>query len=63
MHMAESCFRINAPSVIFESFDEDLVAINTDKGSYHSMAGSVADAFMLLSEEATPGELAGVLSN
>ena len=61
--MAESCFRINVPAVIFERFDEEVVAINMDKGTYHSMAGSAADAFMLLSEEATAGELAGVLSN
>jgi len=61
--MAEPCFRINAPAVIFERFDEEVVAINMDKGTYHSMAGSAADAFMLLSEEATAGELAGVLSN
>ena len=61
--MTEACFRINAPSVIFEHFDEELVAINMDKGTYHSMAGSAADAFVLLSEEATAGELAGVLSN
>jgi hypothetical protein len=61
--MAESCFRINTPSVIFERFDEEVVAINMDKGTYHSMAGPAADAFVLLSEEATAGELAGVLSN
>ena len=61
--MAEPCFRINAPSVIFERFDEEVVAINMDKGTYHSMAGPAADAFVLLSEEATAGELAGVLSN
>jgi len=61
--MAEPCFRINAPAVIFERFDEEVVAINMDKGTYHSMAGSAADAFVLLSEEATAGELAEVLSN
>ena len=61
--MAEPRFRIDAPSVIFERFDEEVVAINMDKGTYHSMAGPAADAFVLLSEEATAGELAGVLSN
>jgi hypothetical protein len=61
--MTESCFRVNTPSVIFERFDEEVVAINMDKGTYHSMAGPAADAFVLLSEEATAGELAGVLSN
>jgi hypothetical protein len=61
--MSEPCYRINAPAVIFERFDEELVAINMDKGTYHSMAGSAADAFTLLAEEATAGELAGVLSS
>lgn len=61
--MTEPCFRINAPSVIFEHFDEEMVAINMDKGTYHSMAGSAADAFALLAEEATARELAAVLSN
>jgi hypothetical protein len=57
------CFRINSPAVIFERFDDEVVAIHLDKGTYHSMAGSAADAFVLLSEEATAGELADVLSN
>lgn len=61
--MAEPCYRINAPAVIFERFDEELVAINMDKGTYHSMAGSAADAFVLLAEEATSGELADALSS
>jgi len=61
--MPEACFRINTPAVIFERFDEELVAINMDKGTYHSMAGSAADAFVLLAEEATAGELAGALCN
>ena len=60
--MGEPCFRINAPSVIFERFDEELVAINMGKGTYHSMAGSAADAFVLLSEEATAAELADALA-
>jgi hypothetical protein len=63
VEMPEPCYRINAPSVIFERFDEELVAINMDKGTYHSMAGSAADAFVLLAEEATAGELAGALTS
>jgi Coenzyme PQQ synthesis protein D (PqqD) len=59
----EVCFRINAPSVIFERFDEELVAINMDKGTYHSMAGSAADVFTLLAGGATAGELTDALSN
>jgi hypothetical protein len=61
--MSQPRFRVNTPSVIFERFDEEVVAINMDKGTYHSMAGPAADAFVLLSEEATPEELAEALSN
>lgn len=60
--MAEACFRINLPSVIFERFEDELVAIHLDKGTYHSMAGSATDAFVLLSEEATASELADALA-
>jgi hypothetical protein len=60
--MAEACFRINLPSVIFERFEDELVAIHLDKGTYHSMAGSATDAFVLLSEEATSGEIGAALA-
>ena len=60
--MPDGCYRINSPSVIFERFDDELVAINLDKGTYHSMAGSATDAFLLLSEEATVPELADALA-
>ena len=60
--MASVSFRINSPAVIFERFDEELVAINMDNGTYHSMAGPAADAFLLMSEHATAGEVADILS-
>lgn len=60
--MNETCFRVNAPGVIYEQFDDELVAINLDTGAYHSLVGAAADAFLLLSEEATAGELADALS-
>jgi len=60
--MSELCFRINAPSVIHEKFDDELVAINLDTGVYHSLAGAAADAFQLLTEEATQGEVAEALA-
>lgn len=60
--MSQPCFRINSPSVIFERFDDEVVAIHMDKGTYHSMAGSAADAFLLLADEASAGELADALA-
>ncbi len=61
--MSETCFRVNAPGVIYEQFEDELVAINLDTGAYHSLVGAAADAFVLLAEEATLTELAEVLSH
>ncbi len=60
--MPETCFRVNAPAVIHEKFDDELVAINLDTGVYHSLAGSAADAFQLLTQEATQREVAEALA-
>jgi Coenzyme PQQ synthesis protein D (PqqD) len=60
--MSESCFRINAPSVIHEQFDDELVAINLETGVYHSLSGAAADAFQLLTQEATQMEVAEALA-
>jgi hypothetical protein len=60
--MPDECYRINSPAVIYERFDDELVAIHLDKGTYHSMTGAATDAFLLLSEEATGPELAGALA-
>jgi hypothetical protein len=60
--MSERCYRVNSPSVIFERFDDELVAIHLDTGAYHSLVGAAADAFLLLTEEATPAELAEALA-
>lgn len=60
--MDSLCYRVNVPSVIYEQFDWELVAIHLDTGAYHSLTGAGADAFLLLSEEATASELATVLA-
>jgi hypothetical protein len=60
--MRDQCFRVNAPSVIHEKFEDELVAINLDTGVYHSLAGAAADAFQLLTEEATQDEIARALA-
>jgi hypothetical protein len=60
--MSGTCFRVNSPSVIYENFDDELVAINLDTGVYHSLTGAAADAFQLLVNEATQHELAEVLA-
>jgi len=60
--MAEPCFRVNSPAVIYERFDNELVAIHLSTGVYHSMTGVATEAFVLLMEEATAAELAEVLA-
>lgn len=60
--MPETCFRVNAPSVIYEKFDDELVAINLDTGVYHSLSGAAADAFELLTDEATQEEVSVALA-
>jgi len=60
--MSDACFRINTPSVVYERFDNELVAIHMGTGVYHSMAGAATDTFILLSDEATAPELAQALA-
>jgi hypothetical protein len=60
--MLEPCFRVNAPSVIYEKFDDELVAINLDTGVYHSLAGAAADAFELFTQEAAQEEVSAALA-
>lgn len=60
--MPDLCFRINSPAVVYERFDNELVAIHMGTGVYHSMAGVATEAFLLLSEEATAPELADALA-
>jgi len=59
--MEDQCFRVDSPTVIYEQFDGELVAIHLDTGAYHSLQGAGMDAFLLLAEEATPQELAAAL--
>jgi hypothetical protein len=33
-------FRVNEPNVVFEAFDEEIVAVNLDTGNYYSISGS-----------------------
>ena len=60
--MHDACFRANAPTVIYEVFDGELVAIHLDTGAYHSLMGAAADAFLLLTQEATATEIAEALA-
>lgn len=41
-------FRINDPGVIFQLFDDEVVAIHLASGTYHSLQGIAGEAFQIL---------------
>ena len=59
--MHTTIYRVDSPSVIFEQFDGELVAIHLETGAYHSLFGTSADTFMLLTQECSVQELAEAL--
>ncbi len=60
--MAAPYFRLSVPSVVYEQFDDELVAIHLDRGSYHSVSGAGTEAFLLLVKGATAEELGQALA-
>jgi hypothetical protein len=55
-------FFLNQADVIFERFDEEIVAIQLSSGNYHSISGAGIDAFLLLASEPTIEELVDALA-
>jgi len=46
--MASGCgYGVNAPRVVFEVFDEEVVAVNLESGHYFSLRETAADIFRL----------------
>lgn len=43
--MRAVCFRVNAPQVIHESIDGEVIIINLETGSYYSVKGCGADVW------------------
>ncbi|MFN8492861.1 MAG: PqqD family protein [Caldilineaceae bacterium] len=50
-------FKINQPHVVAEHFDNEVIAINLETGSYYSMEKSAAAIWALLSTGATLPEI------
>jgi hypothetical protein len=50
-------FRINRPKVIDEAFDDEVVIINFDTGSYYSLNGAGADIWGIIGASAALGEI------
>ncbi len=58
-----ACFRINEPSVIYQTFDQEVVAVHLNTGSYHTLPGIAGEAFILLSATgSSPREMATSLA-
>jgi Coenzyme PQQ synthesis protein D (PqqD) len=41
-------YRINEPSVIYQTFDQEVVAVHLNTGSYHTLPGIAGEVFLLL---------------
>lgn len=61
MHAAER-FKINRPKVIAELFDDEVVVINFDTGSYYSLTSAAADIWTSLAAGAAIGEIADAVA-
>lgn len=55
-------FKINQPHVVAEQFDDEVIAINLETGSYYSMDKSAATVWSLLSAGATLPEIIAEVS-
>jgi len=51
------CYRINRPSVVYETFDDEIVIINLDSGNYYSLDGVGADIWGLIESGAAVSEI------
>lgn len=50
-------FRVNEPNVVFETFDEEIVAVNLDTGNYYSISGTGPTIWMDISGGLTSEEI------
>jgi len=52
---------VNGRMIISELFEDEVVAVNFETGSYYGMSGAAMDAWRLLQNSASPGELSDYL--
>jgi hypothetical protein len=55
---SESTFRDQTPRVVHEVFDEEVVVLDLESGSYYSLRGSAAWIFRAAAAGASPGAIA-----
>src|SRR5579863_5210197 len=51
-------FRVNEPNVVFEAFDEEIVAVNLDSGNYYSISRSGPKIWMDIADGFSSEEIA-----
>lgn len=55
-------FRVNSPTVVSEVFDDEIVIIHLDSGTYYSLSQSGAEIWQLLQSGATLSEITAKLA-
>lgn len=53
-------FRINSPNVVHEAFDDEVVVVNLETGSYYCLQRASATLWLLLVQGASVKDIAGV---
>lgn len=62
LEAAEFQCRIAGPHIIFERFEEETVAMNISTGAYYPLYGPAEDAFLLMGDSPTLGEMLSALA-
>ncbi|MEQ1949352.1 MAG: PqqD family protein, partial [Bryobacteraceae bacterium] len=60
--MPESYFTLDTKSVIFERFDDELIAIHLDRGNYFSLNSTAGAIFELAAMQPTASEIVTALT-
>ena len=58
----ESRYAVKAPRVVYEAFDEEVVVLDLESGSYYSLRASAAWIFQAAARGASPGAIAAAFS-
>lgn len=56
-------YRVRTPTVVHESFDQEVVVVNLDSGDYYSLSGSGTDCWNCILAGMTIDETVGMVTN
>ncbi len=62
MENAQTSYRINSPSIVFEEIDGEAVIVNMQNGSYYSLENSGAFIWSLIGQGMTAAEVLDVVT-